>query len=326
MTKRQRRPPIPKALQQRLLYESQYVCCICQRHGVQIHHIDGDNSNNSETNLIVLCLEHHGEAHTIRSLGKNLDASGLRHAKKKWTNQVRESRIRIATVGGQKKMVGSAFLLAGIAWGYINHKRVVQIVDPRSFEGSDATLYQTCLRRGLVDDRGIIISPHGRKTNSSFVRGSIYDRFDFGDDHRVHAMYSTMVDHIGRSTNVVHIEREVWTKARLQALLKPGAVLFLERAFYFKNVSSTANNEHRRARYFKRGIEVEFFVDTIDMFGTTSMTVSFVGHQSASALLQLKSMGVSEEGKLRLNCTPIALGVGFQPSAGRLDNRMLDLI
>lgn len=313
MPKPRRRPPIPKKLQHRLLYESAYVCAVCQWRSVQIHHIDKDNSNNEEANLVVVCHLHHDEAHTHRSMSKNLDAAALRDAKRQWVSQVKEYRSRVATVSGQRTLTDSAFLLTGLTWGYINHRRVIAMVDPRVLNGDAGARYTTCLQRGLVDERGIVNAPPLPPESNSPLNSSIYDRFQFGDDQRFHAMYSALVDTIAGSQQVVHIERESFTKARLGALLKSGSVIFLKRAFYFRVMSATPHNEHRRALYFKNGVEAEFFVDTRDMFGTTSMTTSFFGHQMTAALLQVKSMGMGDGGRWRITCTPLAMGVGFQP-------------
>jgi hypothetical protein len=316
MTKSRRRPAIPKKLQLKLLYESAYACAVCQRGGVQIHHIDADNANNSEANLVVICHVHHDEAHTRRSMSKNLDATALRDAKTRWTSHVREYRSKVATISGQRTMIDSAFVLTGITWGYINHRRVIAMVDPRTLDDDANARYRDCLQRGLVDERGIIDAPPLSSESTSPMDSTIYDRFRFGDDQRFHAMYSALVDRIAGSPKVVHIERESFTKARLSALLKSGSIIFMQRAFYFREVSVTQHNEHRRALSFRNGVEVEFFVDTRDMFGTTSMTTSFVGHQTTAALLQLKSIGPGDSGRWRLSCTPIAMGIGFQPLPG----------
>jgi hypothetical protein len=113
----------------------------------------------------------------------------------------------------------------------------------------------------------------------------------------------------------------MWTKSAIREIAKPGMLLFLNKALYFKGVSTTKTNEHRRCRTFKRNIEIEFFIDTQDMFGVTSISVSFSGHKSCASLVQLKSIEDMSDGKLVLHCTPIALGVGFndfQPNAGQV--------
>jgi hypothetical protein len=113
----------------------------------------------------------------------------------------------------------------------------------------------------------------------------------------------------------VHLERNAWTKSTIRELLRPGQFLFVEKAFYYRTIRETNDNQHRRCRTFARKIDVEFFVDTRDMFGTTSMTVSFAGHQTSAALLQLKSLEDTAHGWLRLHCTSFALGVGFSKDA-----------
>ena len=56
------RPKFPPSLERRLLVNNSTVCFVCQGDGygkgVSIHHIDGNNSNNIESNLAVLCLVH----------------------------------------------------------------------------------------------------------------------------------------------------------------------------------------------------------------------------------------------------------------------------
>ena len=66
------RPPIPKQIEREALFRSQSVCCVCQKKGVQVHHIDGNPSNNKLSNLCVLCIEHHAEASSKSTMLKDL--------------------------------------------------------------------------------------------------------------------------------------------------------------------------------------------------------------------------------------------------------------
>lgn len=306
------RRPIPIALKQKLLYESQYCCSICQKSGCQIHHIDQNHSNNAEENLIVLCTAHHDEAHTTRTMSSNLDARALRHAKYAWTEQVRNTRAIAATLEGQTNAVSDEWTSVGIAWGYLNHKRVAQMSRLTELSSAGARLFRYCRDKGIVDDDAIIIKPNGIKLSDTYIRNSVYDWFDFGDDQRLHALYSEMVDQIGRASNLVHLESAAWTKARIRSLVEPGKIIFFNKGIYFKSVTETQANDHRRCQTFKNKVHVEFFVDTIDMFGTTSMSVSYQGHQTCAAMLLVKSLSENEEGQLILSCTPIALGTGFK--------------
>lgn len=306
------RRPIPNPLKQQLLYESRYCCSICQRTGCQIHHIDQDHSNNAEENLIVLCTAHHDEAHTTRTMSSNLDARALHHAKRKWTEQVRRARELAATLEGQTSADSYGWSSAGIAWGYINHRRVTQMARLAELSSTGTRLLEYCRDKGIVDEDAIIIKPSGIELKGTYINNGVYDWFPFGDDQRLHALYSQMVDQIARSSNVVHLEAKAWTKARIRSLVEPGNIIYFNKGVYFKSVNETQENDHRRCQTFKNKVHVEFFVDSIGMFGATSMSVSFQGHQICAAMLLVKSLTENEEGTLMLSCTPIALGTGFK--------------
>jgi len=53
---------ISEKLKNKLFVEAGNSCAICGKPYVQIHHIDGNENNNNEDNLIVLCANHHAEA------------------------------------------------------------------------------------------------------------------------------------------------------------------------------------------------------------------------------------------------------------------------
>lgn len=306
------KPSISKPLERKLLYESKYVCVVCQEKACHIHHIDQNHKNNEEDNLVVLCMRHHDEAHTKRQLSKNLDSIALRDAKYRWTEIVRKRREMVATVSGQEILsAGNNFFSAGIAWGYINHKRVIQMINPSDLTTGGGDNFDLCVKRGLVDQNAILIKPKDTIAASKYVSSTVYDWFDFGDDHRVHLLYTNLVDHLTKKRGFICLEPESWTKARIKDLVSQGVLIFVNRAFYFKSVSETKENQHRHCKTFKRKISIEFFVDTKDMFGTTSITCSFSGHKNCAALIQLKSIEEKSDGSLILHCTPIALGIGF---------------
>lgn len=56
---------VPKGTERKLLVESGHKCSVplCnESHTLEIHHIDGDPSDNREANLIVFCRNHHAMA------------------------------------------------------------------------------------------------------------------------------------------------------------------------------------------------------------------------------------------------------------------------
>lgn len=68
------RRKLPSSLEKHVLVKNRHCCCICQSDGygkdVIVHHIDGKNSNNVESNLAVLCLVHASQADAGLKKGK----------------------------------------------------------------------------------------------------------------------------------------------------------------------------------------------------------------------------------------------------------------
>jgi hypothetical protein len=201
-------------------------------------------------------------------------------------------------------------LRGGIAWGYINHKRVVQLLTPKILHSVPAELLRRCVDRGIVDSNGIIIKPEAVRVGEHFTSNSIYDWFPYGDDHALHSLYSLFVDEIARSLGAIHLEEMAWRKSFVRNCITAGDSVFFVRGQYFRKETETAENAHVHVLARKGDLRVEYFIDTRDMFGTTSMTVSFSGHETAASLLLVKSIKY-EANVCTLHCTPIALGIGF---------------
>jgi hypothetical protein len=86
------RPPIPEKIIDNLLFKSRRTCCICRQkeRAIIIHHLEAwtESKSNEESNLVVLCLLHHDEAHSKKELSQNLTSERIKAAKTKWENEV----------------------------------------------------------------------------------------------------------------------------------------------------------------------------------------------------------------------------------------------
>jgi hypothetical protein len=91
------RQKLPLSLERRVIVKNKNCCCICQGDGygkeVLIHHIDGNNSNNVESNLAVLCLVHASMADAgLRQgklgAGKKLKPDSVKQYKKMWERKI----------------------------------------------------------------------------------------------------------------------------------------------------------------------------------------------------------------------------------------------
>lgn len=87
---KKKRIPIPKDLAADVLFAADRTCCVCRENGkaVQIHHIDGDPSNNTQENLVVLCLEHHNQTQITGGFGRKLDAPLVTRYRDEWLKHV----------------------------------------------------------------------------------------------------------------------------------------------------------------------------------------------------------------------------------------------
>jgi hypothetical protein len=80
------RTKIPKAIEDKVLAANRHLCCIChiESRAVQIHHIDGDPTNNDIKNLAVLCTQHHEEVERKSPQGKGYRPSEVAIYKEQW--------------------------------------------------------------------------------------------------------------------------------------------------------------------------------------------------------------------------------------------------
>lgn len=104
-----KRKIIPPKIEREILFRNQSVCCICQKSNVQIHHIDGNNSNNKLSNLAVLCIEHHDSASTVSTMTRRLSSSLVRQYKFNWEAQIARKR-KYAGVQIKKKKIEDQFI------------------------------------------------------------------------------------------------------------------------------------------------------------------------------------------------------------------------
>jgi hypothetical protein len=91
-----------------ILYRERHTCCVCHDRykDVAIHHIDGNNQNDAEDNLCVVCLDCHSRVTGRRGLGKAFSAKEVGLYKQQWEDMVQAeakslSRARAKPSTGQ---------------------------------------------------------------------------------------------------------------------------------------------------------------------------------------------------------------------------------
>lgn len=93
MTKK-KRIAIPPEVSGAVMFDADLTCCICEVRDkpLQIHHIDGNPSNNASSNLVPLCLDHHDKASSKSTISRSLNPNTISRYRESWFSRVRQRR------------------------------------------------------------------------------------------------------------------------------------------------------------------------------------------------------------------------------------------
>jgi len=78
------RKSVSEKLRIEIMSKANNRCCVCQTPFFQIHHLDGDPSNNDPDNLAPLCPNCHDQADLKRPLSNRLTADRIRALRDRW--------------------------------------------------------------------------------------------------------------------------------------------------------------------------------------------------------------------------------------------------
>lgn len=108
------RRQIPAALADDVLFLSDHTCCICRTKGkdVQLHHIDGNPSNNTPDNLATPCLDCHSKVTGGRGLGRTYGPGEVRRYRRSWAKQVSDTRqVHKPSIRYKKELISQIDLI-----------------------------------------------------------------------------------------------------------------------------------------------------------------------------------------------------------------------
>ncbi|MBK9273728.1 MAG: HNH endonuclease [Flavobacteriales bacterium] len=290
------RPPIPPETMAQLLYESRWTCCVCRDRtkSVIVHHLEEwhDSRDHSEGNLVVLCLQHHDEAHTKRTLSLNLTIDRIREMKKLWLEQVRLADTQtIIGLGASNPS----------RWFYFNHARIFDLFLARGIGIEHNGVTATVMMRGLINDLGTFGIPSDDK----------HHIYNFGDGHLLYQYTANMFDRLLSDTVLLDLT-DKFNKTDIKALLKPGMFIALQAAFYFsrEKVPTKGPGQVRKAHYRRDGIELAFEFDAYEVTSMSAWAVHLSGHKVALPIGQVTSI-VEEDGMLTITISCYAIGCFF---------------
>ena len=122
------RKALPEEIKVEVIARSNNRCCICQIPFVQLHHIDGDPSNNSLDNIAPLCPNCHSQAHSNNRLTANLTASRVKILRDKWYSYC-ESRKEGSNISGNAMLKLKNFIRS-LGYADYSWKKTFSTINP----------------------------------------------------------------------------------------------------------------------------------------------------------------------------------------------------
>jgi hypothetical protein len=307
------RRPIPLKTVIRLLIEAHSTCCRCRDSSrpVIIHHMQPwhESKDHDESNLIILCLSCHSEAHSRYDLSQNLTADVLKGMKENWLKKVAASEADTLIGASQ---VPFAF------WDYINHARLFQLVDQLGIEVKSIQTYPYLRSDGLITPNGELQSPERWKIPER-PRRYLYDFGQPGANWLHHYMVKVLERVLAQLPLIDITDR--WNRSEINAAVKTGAVIAFQGGFRFKATKGAPSDRELRTGYHQaRGIRLQFAADLWECASSSSYSNHLRGNHYATAVCIVRGTH-TVNGTLTIETTCLGIGTGFttlskQPGRG----------
>jgi hypothetical protein len=297
------RPPIPEPTVVKLLQESRWTCCVCRDNskGGVIHHIVdlSISKNHDESNLVVLCSNDHGEAHTKRKLQLNLTSARLLKLKKTWLLKVKQMDTDVAL--GRTPHWNFSF------WDYFNHNRLVEMAHGLEVDLTNLPRYKDLVESDRITVEGL--PAWGERDSHYRYEGRVlYDRGN------AYPFYTALLRAVLDRTAWLYITDEMWNRTHVMSLLSAGKIVVLKAGFYFAKKTSIISGpgQTRRGLRRKNNIHLSFSFDAWESASASAWHDHLSGHKVTTSVCVVRS--ISYNGKnMDIDTTCLALGIGFGP-------------
>jgi hypothetical protein len=290
---RESRPPIPENIVIELLYESRMACCICRdtTKSIVIHHIDEwhKSRDHSKDNLVVLCSDHHAEAHTKRELTHTLQPHEIKRIRNKWLSDVASMDIEIIKGAVQN---GEAFS----TWDYFNLTNT-----------TNTKPFAILRHHNIVDSNG---QPNDYKSWKE-VSEPIFCLYWFGSGSQLYCHIKQIFEEVLSNLRVINATNS-WSKTHLKSLLKPGSIFLYQGAHYFKRTNSIEKGYGQTRVCYRQAnkIRAEFQIDAWEATSSSSWHNHLSGYKFVTSICVVRSI-FSDNDQLRISASCLAIGSGF---------------
>lgn len=311
-TIRERRPAIPTATVRKLLFECRWTCCVCRgvNQPIIIHHTSewSVSKDHNITNLVVLCLNCHGRAHSTSTISQNLDQSSLRDAKRTWVSLC--SKRDAETVFSSS----SWGIMPGF-WDYLNHSRIIDVASALNVNPMQGAGYQELLREGLIAADGSLCWPTPTLPDKNTLQ-YMYE----GSRSVVHVRqqyYVSLLKEICKNSAFFDVSGAVSRKLAVRC--SANMIIAVTGRHRFRNQTKIhfGPGQMRFGYYRAFGLQVEFSFDGWETTSSSSHGSHTSGSWRCTSILAVRS--IEKQGKMFVaSCTCLGLGTGFTEHQGHV--------
>jgi hypothetical protein len=301
------RPPIPQENVIQLTYECASCCCVCrQQKPYVIHHIKpwAESRDHSIDNLVVLCLDCHGRAHTKSEISFNLTPDLIRKHKQLWIEEVRAKSKEIALKNNYPKINHAT-------WDYFNHVRLLEIAERSGVDFRMLHKYEYLVKNDVINSEGWI-----KKFSVAGAR-FLYEGIPYHHATALRFYYTDIADKILSVCRWNDVTNE-WDRISMRALAQQGTLVVCRGRYCFqrkKQQRGTIGVEQERRGYLKKaGIMIDFLLNPYEATSSSAYGGILSGQNLMTALLWVKDIGgptPEHDGVLVVNARCLALGHGF---------------
>lgn len=294
------RPPVPAATVFRLLFESRGVCCVCRepRAPVVLHHLVewSSGGGHDEVNLVVVCLNHHGEAHSQHSMSQNLDAARLREAKARWIELVRRL---------DHQVVFRAPMMGEGAWDYFNHPRLIRALLDAGMRLDNIPYFDEARAGGMLQGDGSLSSSPGLCR-----RRYIYEGVHSGSNY-LYSFFNAAATKLLERRPPIPTSLD-FSRTLFRDVAVDGSLVAIKGRHWFttaRRVPSRGPGQTRNAVFRRNGVEVRFVIDAWEAVSDSAYGRHLSGQWIATSVGVVRSRRRdTEHDRLVVEMTCFAVG------------------
>jgi hypothetical protein len=301
------RPPIPAQTVHSLLYKAAFTCSVCRRkdNPIIIHHIQdwAKTRNHDESNLVVLCLNCHSQAHSVNAIALNLTEEKLQAFKSKWEHEVRKRET-------DALFTKSSWGIGNGVWDYFNHNRIIDITKGLNIDLGAVSGFQPLCNKGVISNQGAYIWPASVRLSEKENIRFIYDGSLPAFDASLRRYYADLVKRILEETDWLDISSTF--KKSTANMIRANSIITVTGSFRFKNLRSANTGPGQTIKGYKKGhgLQVQFSIDAWETTSPSAHSVNLSGLWRSTCILLVRGINVSKQQTI-IDSTCLAIGTGF---------------